>query len=139
MAYCNSCKTLKPSTHQQIIYSLPKVLIIILTEGGNDQNFNEEIIFLREIELNTENYVIFNNVLSNNHFYLQCVITFLEEAGSDGHFITYCRSSSKDEFICYNDTNISKATANQVMNSNISKNLKEKRTPYILVYHSMEN
>ena len=138
MVYCNSCKTLKPSTYQQIIYSLPKVLIIILNEGRNTQNFNEEFIFLKEIELNTENYAIFNSVWSNNHFYLQCVITHLEETGSDGHFIAYCRNSSKDEFTCYNDTNISKATVNQAMNSNISKNLKEKRTPYILVYHSME-
>jgi len=138
MIYCNSCKGLNPGTHQQIIYSLPKVLIIILNRGRNNQDFNEEFIFPAELDLSIENYVVVNNNPDcNTHFYLQSVITHLGESGAGGHFIAYCRNGPKEDFFCYNDASVSKATVNDAMGSKISENVYEKRTPYILVYHHM--
>jgi ubiquitin C-terminal hydrolase len=136
MIYCNSCKKLNPGTHQQILYSLPKVLIIILNRGRNNQDFNEEFIFPPELDLSIENYVVANNNPNcNTHFYLQSVITHLGESGAGGHFIAFCRNGPKEDFLCYNDAVVSKATVNDAMSSNISENVYEKRTPYILVYH----
>ena len=42
-----------------------------------------------------------------------------------------------EEFICYNDDVVSKATIKEAMNQKLSKNELPKRTPYILVYHHM--
>jgi ubiquitin C-terminal hydrolase len=140
MIYCNSCKGLNPGTHQQIIYSLPKVLIIILNRGRNNQDFNEEFKFPPKLNLSIENYVVVNKSPDcNTHFYLQCVITHLGESGSGGHFIAYCRNGPEDNFLCYNDAVVSKATVDDAMGSKISENVYEKRTPYILVYHHMKN
>ena len=135
MIYCNSCKGLNPGTYQQIIYSLPKVLIIVLNRGKNNQDFNEDFIFPKELDLSIENYVILNN--NNTHFYLQSVITHLGESYAGGHFIAYCRNGPKEDFLCYNDVFVSKVTINDAMSSNISGNLYESRTPYILVYQHM--
>ena len=140
MIYCNSCKGLNPGTHQQIIYSLPKVLIIILNRGRNNQDFNEEFIFPPKLDLSIENYVVLNkSSIFNTHFYLQCVITHLGESGAGGHFIAYCRNGPEEGFLCYNDAVVSKATVDDAMASKISENEYEKRTPYILVYHNMSN
>ena len=139
MIYCNNCKGLNPGIHQQSIYSLPKVLIIILNRGRNNQDFNEEFIFPSELDLSIENYVIVNNNPDcNTHFYLQSVITHLGESGAGGHFIAYCRNGPKEEFLCYNDAVVSKATEKDAMRTNISENVYEKRTPYILVYYHMK-
>ena len=71
--------------------------------------------------------------------YLQSVITHLGESGAGDHFIAYCRNGPKEDFLCYNDAVVSKATINDAMGSKISENVYEKRTPYILVYHHMKN
>jgi len=135
MIYCNFCKKLNPGIHQQTIYSLPKVLIIILNRGRNNLDFNEEFIFPKELNLSIENYVIKNEKHTN--FYLQSVITHLGESGSGGHFIAYCRNGPQGEFLCYNDSIVSKATEKDAMGSKVSENVYEKRTPYILVYHHL--
>ena len=135
MIYCNICKGLKPGVHQQILYSLPKVLIIILNRGRNNLDFNEEFTFPKDLDLSIESYVINNNI--NTKFYLQSVITHLGESGSGGHFIAYCRNGPEGNFLCYNDASVSTATVHDAMMSNISENVYEKRTPYILVYHHM--
>jgi ubiquitin C-terminal hydrolase len=133
MIYCNSCKGLRSGTHQQIIYSLPMVLIIILNRGRNNLDFNENFNFPQYLDLSIEDYVIRSDIYTK--FYLQCVITHLGESGSGGHFIAYCRNGPNEEFLCYNDASVSRATVKDAMSSNISENVYEKRTPYILVYH----
>ena len=135
MIYCNNCKGLNPGTHQQIIYSLPKVLIIVLNRGKNNQDFNEDFKFPKNLDLSIENYVILDN--NNTQFYLQSVITHLGESGSGGHFIAYCRNGPNEQFFCYNDAVVSKANVEDAMASKISDKEYEKRTPYILVYHHM--
>ena len=133
MIFCKICKALTPGIHQQIIYSLPRVLIIILNRGKNNQDFKEEFIFPKELDLNTGNCVIRNDC--NNKFYLQSIITHLGQSIEGGHFIAYCRNGPNEEFLCYNDSIVLKATVNEAMSSNIFGNSNEKRTPYILVYH----
>jgi len=133
MIVCNFCKVLAPCTHQQIIYTLPKVLIIILDRGKNNQDFKEEFQFPKELDLNTGNYVIRNDC--NTKFYLQSIITHLGESIDGGHYIAYCRNGPNEEFLCYNDSIIFIATVNEAMSSKIFGNSNEKRTPYILVYH----
>jgi len=135
MNYCNCCKALRPAIYQQIIYSLPRVLIIILDRGRNNQDFEEEFIFPKDLDLSIENYVI--KIDFNTNFYLQSVITHLGESIAGGHYITYCRNGPNEEFICYNDAVVSKATIKEAMNQKLSKNELPKRTPYILVYHHM--
>ena len=131
--YCYNCKGLRPGTYQKTIYKLPKVLIIILNRGINNKDFNEEFIFPTQLDLSIKNYVIKNDY--NTHFYLQSIIKNL--GGPSGHFITYCRKAPHEDFIFYNDSEVSKATAEEAMSSNISENIYEKNTPYILVYHHM--
>jgi len=133
MIVCNFCKALAPCTHQQIIYTLPKVLIIMLDRGKNNQDFKEEFQFPKELDFNTGNYVIRNDC--NTKFYLQSIITHLGESIDRGHFIAYCRNGPNEEFLCYNDSIVLKATVNEAMSSKIFGNSNEKRTPYILVYH----
>jgi len=136
MNYCYRCKGLRSFTYQKILYSLPKVLIIILDRGKNNRGFKEEFIFPKELDLSIENYVIIKNYI-NTKFYLQSIITHLGESVVGGHFITYCRNGPNEEFLCYNDNFVSKATINEAMSSNIFGNENERRTPYILVYHSI--
>ena len=138
MIYCNYCKGLHSGTHQQTIYLLPKVLIIILNRGKNNQDFNEEFIFPKELDLSIENYVI-NKDLCKTKFYLQSVITHLGQSGPGGHFIAYCRNGPNEDFFCYNDASVSKASIEDAMGSKISENEYEKRTPYILVYYQMDD
>ena len=134
MCYCYCCKALKPYIGQHIIYSLPRVLIIVLDRGRNNQGFKEEFIFPKDLDLSIENYVKIN---CNTKFYLQSIITHLGESVVGGHFITYCRNGPNEEFLCYNDTFVLKVTVNKAMSSNIFGNEIERRTPYILVYHSI--
>jgi len=131
--YCKCCKGLRTGTYQKTIYSLPRVLILILNRGINNKDFNEEFIFPKQLDLSIGNYVINNKF--NTHFYLQSVIKNL--GGPSGHFITYCRNGPQEDFICYNDSEVSKATVKEAMSSNISENINEKKIPYILVYHHM--
>ena len=127
--YCKNCKGLKPGTHHKNIFSLPKVLIIILNRGINNKDFNDEFIFPEKLDLSFENFVIKNAFYT--HFYLQSVIKNLGEPND--HFITYCRNGPQEDFICYNDSEVSKATVKEAMSSNING----KKIPYILVYHHM--
>ena len=136
--YCNCCKQLTIDKQQQFIYSLPKVLIIILDRGKNNQDFKEEFQFPKVLDLSIGNYVINTpNNRNNTHFYLQSFITHLGQSASGGNFISYCRNGANEEFLCYNDSIVSKANVEQVMSSNISENIYENKTPYILVYHDM--
>ena len=49
MIYCNKCNSLKTFTRQNIIYSLPRDMIIILNRGINNKDFNEEFILANEL------------------------------------------------------------------------------------------
>jgi len=133
MIYCNYCKALTSSTRQKVIYSLPRVMIIILNRGINNKDFNEEFILADQLDLSIQNFIINNEI--NSKFYLQSIITLIGETNSNGYYIAYCRNGPNENFLCYNNTKVSKANIYEAMSSNISVNEYEKITPYILVYH----
>ena len=133
MIYCNNCKGLNNGVHQQFIYELPKVLIIILNRGRNNADFNEGFDFPPILDLRNQNVII--NPNSPKLFYLCGVITHLGESGIGGHFIAYCRNNMNDNFTIYNDSVVSEVSINEAISYNISNNEAEKRTPYILFYH----
>ena len=133
MIYCNNCKGLKDGVHQQSIYNLPKVLIIILNRGRNNADFNEGFDFPPILDLRNQNVIIDQN--SPHVFYLCGIITHLGESGSGGHFIAYCRNNQNDNFTFYNDAIVSEVSVESAISYKISNNESEKRTPYILFYH----
>ena len=133
MIYCNNCKGLNNGVHQQFIYELPKVLIIILNRGKNNADFNEGFDFPPILDLSNQNVIM--NPNSPKLFYLCGVITHLGESGTGGHFIAYCRNSMNDNFTFYNDSIVSEASVETAISYKISYNENEKRTPYILFYH----
>jgi len=133
MIYCNNCKGLTNGVHQQFIYQLPKVLIIILNRGKNNEDFNEEFDFPVILDLKNHNVIAGQN--SPDLFYLCGIITHLGESSSGGHFIAYCRNNQNSNFTFYNDSIVSEASVESAISSKISDNVNEKKTPYILFYH----
>ena len=136
MIYCNQCQKLSPGSHQQEIYQLPSVLIIILNRGKNNQDFNEEFELPLELDFTNQNIVINNQ--SYMKYYLCSVITHLGESGKEGHFVAYCRNSPESQFYFYNDATVTPVKDNNsAIETKISKRDSEKKTPYILFYHHL--
>ena len=136
MIYCNVCRQLSPGVHQQQIYGMPNILIIILNRGKNNQDFNEEFRFDEILDFTNKNLAVNNGSIQK--FYLCGIITHLGESGAGGHFIAYCRNSINDYFTCYNDAAVSQASVADAMATKISTRDIEKKTPYILLYHYMK-
>ena len=135
MIFCNRCKERRNGIHQQIIYSLPPVLIIVLNRGKNSHDFNEEFDFPEAINFNKEPDLIINKD-SYKRFYLAGIITHLGESSSKGHFICYCRNDVNDKYVCYNDESFTnEVSIEEAMDSKISDNINKNKTPYILFYH----
>jgi len=134
MIFCNDCKCLRPGSHQQLIYSLPPVLIIVLNRGRNNQDFNEEFNFDEVLKFDQGNYIICEKAYKR--YFLCGVIVHLGESSSSGHFICYCRNKINEKFVMYNDAIVSEnIEIQEAMKCVISDNDNEKRTPYILFYH----
>ena len=77
------------------------------------------------------------NQSSYKKYFLCGIITHLGESGTSGHFIAYCRNDINDKFTRYNDDMVTKVNVMKAMSTKISMNEKEKKTPYILIYHYM--
>ena len=135
MIYCNNCNCLRKGKHQQNIYSLPKILIIVLNRGKNNVDFNDEFAFPLDLDLTGQDIVI--NQQSFHKFYLCGVITHLGESSASGHFIAYCRDGPSSEFFCYNDASVNPVKDEDVIKVKISRKDNEKKTPYILFYHHL--
>jgi ubiquitin C-terminal hydrolase len=134
MIYCNNCKCLYSGTHQQMMFSLPPVLIIVLNRGRNNLDFNENFDFPEVLNFIGTNYVIYEG--SYKKYFLCGIIVHLGESSSSGHFICYCRRSMNEKFVMYNDTIVTEnIEIEEAMKCTISNNTNEKRTPYILFYH----
>ena len=133
MIYCNNCKKLTIGKNKQDIYSLPKILIIVLNRGKNNADFNEEFEFPEYLDFSNQHLIL--NPNSKMKFYLMSIITHLGESDSSGHFIAYVRKGTTNQFLCYNDAVVSEVTSNEALKSKISNKGSEKITPYILFYH----
>ena len=135
--YCNNCKKLNNGCHQQSLYELPRVLIIILNRGKDNADFNDEFNFPEILDFNNNGIIVSPNC-KYKRFYLCGIIKHLGESGSSGHFIAYCRNKPDSNFICYNDAVFNEVSVKDAMSANVSNNVNEKKTPYILFYHFME-
>ena len=133
MIYCNNCGCLTNGKHQQQIYSLPRVLIIILNRGKDNKDFNEQFDFPVHLDFSDKNIIIRKD--TNQLFYLCGIVTHLGESGTGGHFIAYCRNGPDAQFYCYNDAAVNLAKEEDVIKTNTSWRDSEKKTPYILLYH----
>ena len=138
MIYCNGCKQLQNGAHQQSIYELPYILIIILNRGKNNQDYNEDFTFYDILDFTNQPNIYLNPNSPYKKFYLCGIIKHLGESGVGGHFIAYCRNNKNDKFMCYNDSIFTETSVEEAMSSKISNNDLEKKTPYILFYHFTE-
>ena len=136
MIYCNTCRKLQPGINKNDIYTMPKILIIILNRGKNNSDFNEEFKFDEYLDFTDKN--ITTNQNSLKRFYLCGIITHFGESGSSGHFIAYCRNNVNEQFLCYNDSFVTQTKVLDAMVSKVSERAEEKRTPYILLYHYLK-
>ena len=134
MIYCNNCKALKNGSIKQDIYKLPRVMIIVLNRGKNNQDFREEFEIKEMLNFPSPN-TIFCNPNAYTRYYLCGVITHLGESGSNGHFISYFRTSMNQKFYCYNDASVAEVNVEDATRTKISYNADEDIIPYILFYH----
>jgi len=133
MIYCNNCKCMTSGSRQEMIYSLPPVLIIVLNRGKNAQDFNEQFDFPEVLNFIETNFVIFEG--SYKKYYLCGLISCIGGSSSNVHYICFCRNSIDSKFIMYNDTIVSEnIEIEEAMKCTISDNDNEKVIPYILFY-----
>ena len=134
MIYCNHCHNLCNANHQQLIFTTPRILILVLNRGRNNMDYKGNFEFGSEIDLTN---IIVNKNNQFKKYFLIGVITHLGESGDSGHFIAYCRNKPRNFFNCYNDAVVCKLNKNDnAYGKNQSDNIYEKKTPYILFYQS---
>ena len=133
MIYCNDCKQLSNAYHQQVIFRTPKILIVVLNRGKGNLDYQGEFEFYSELDL--------SNINADKNwpkkYFLIGVISHIGESGSSGHFIAFCRNKPNAPFYCYNDASVFLLKKeDDAYGRNQSKNIYEKRTPYILFYRA---
>ena len=131
--YCNDCRKYSKMRTKQYFYSLPRILIIILNRGDNNNNFKEHIDIPENLDF-TQEY-IFLDKNSYKKYKLISVISLLGEGISDGRSLAYVRIGNGDSFYCYDDENITEVQIDKVLIQKISKEKEEIITPYILFCH----
>ena len=134
MIYCNTCNRMASVFSQEMIFSLPPVLIIVLDRGKNDQQFIENFNFPEVLNFTQGNYVLCEG--SYKKYYLCGLIKHLRTHNINDHFISFYRNSINEKFVAYDDTLVfENIEINDAMECIISNNNNEKMTPYILFYH----
>lgn len=117
--YCATCNNQLDATNQTVLFSLPKILIIILSRGRGNQ-FKVKIKFGENLDL--------NNYSKNGGYYeLISFITHLGECDSTGHFIAACKSPIDHQWYRYNDELVTRVY-------DINKEILDFGLPYILFY-----
>ena len=123
--YCNICQKNWDSHYQNILYVLPKYLIINLNRGKNAA-YKCNVIFPELLDLT--NYVIYKDM--NTKFELYAVICHIGPSSMSGHFVAYCRNRMDQKWYLYND-----AIVTLCQQSNEYQN----KMPYILFYRSLND
>ena len=116
--YCQKCGKTGNSIYQEVIYSMPNYLIIILNRGkGNifNCNVNIEETFYPSIYVEKE---------KNIEFKLIGIVTHFGESGMGGHFIAFCKHFKDGKWRCYNDSIVTECKSDYL----------QKGIPYILFY-----
>jgi ubiquitin C-terminal hydrolase len=117
--FCNKCRKMSDAKTINKIYKAPKVLIIILNRGKDNQ-FECDVDF--PLQLDISNYI--ENLKESPKIYdLIGVISHLGESSMSGHFIAICKHFD-DTWHLFNDAFV----------SNSSEADLKKGTSYILFY-----
>ena len=124
--YCEQCKKMTTGLYKNDIYGLPKILIIVLDRGRNNQDFKEEFWFDEILDFSDKNIIC--NKDSFQKFYLCGIISYIRKNEVEGNYIAYSRTNNNDNFLCYNDTSLTSVSVLEAMTNKL---------PYILVYHVM--
>ena len=94
--YCDICKKCTNCSMKTVLYTLPKILIIILNRGLGMQ-FKVKLEFGENLNL--------NNYAKNDGgvYELICVLTHFGESRMNGRFIAACKSPIDNRWYKYND------------------------------------
>ena len=124
--HCNICRNRFPSSYMNIIYSGPKILVIVLNRGKGIE-FHVKLNFTEDLDLT--NYIEMKQY--GCMYKLIGVVTHLGESGASGHFIAYCRSPIDNQWYRYNDDIVTKV-------NNFQKDIIDYAMPYILFFQKGE-
>ena len=121
LAFCNNCKLASEVITGNIIYTLPKILIIIL------KRYKYKVILDYPLEMDLSNYVI-SRINNEKYIYsLYGVITYTEDSSKKMHYIATCKSPLDGKWFRYDDENVMPI-------SDLNKEVLNFNTPYILFY-----
>ena len=121
--HCNICQRLFNAQYQNLLYILPKYLIINLNRGKNAA-YQCKVIFPEQLDLT--NYVVYNNI--NTKFELYAVICHIGPSSMSGHFVAYCRNRMDQKWYLYNDAIVTLCKEPYEY---------QNKMPYILFYRSL--
>ena len=99
MAYCDSCRLNTNKSQNNLIYSPPNILPIILTNN----EFNETCNFIFQDELNIKKFII-----NSNHDGVYLLISCLCRLSNTGKYICYCINQKDSYWYSYSDGQINK-------------------------------
>ena len=125
--YCNNCKLQCPASYCTQLYTVPKILIIVLNRGKGIE-FNVKLDFYEY--LNLEQFVEIKKTGIN--YQLIGVVTHMGESGASGHFIAYCKSPIDGQWYKYNDDIVTKV-------NKFKEEIIDYAMPYILFFQIMNN
>ena len=123
--YCNNCQKCWDSYYQNILYILPKYLIINLNRGKNAA-YQCKVLFPEQLDIT--NYVTYKDM--NTKFELYAVICHIGPSSMSGHFVAYCRNRMDQKWYLYNDAIVTLCQ---------QPNEYQNKMPYILFYRSLNN
>ena len=122
--YCNNCNQLYSAYNFNKLIYTPPTLIINLNRGRGIQ-FDVKIDFKEYLDL--KNYVYAQD--SPKFYELVGVICHIGSNDMGGHFIAYCKNSTKYKWYKYNDGIVSESSFSEV---------KQASLPYVLFYSFMK-
>ncbi len=121
--WCNRCKMKTPTQTQNLLYSGPSYLVLIINRGEKT-NFNLKLAFCETLDLS--NYIVTVEKGHPNIYKLYGVVTHIGSSGASGHFMAFCKRSN-GVWYCFNDSEVKQITnlQNEVLNYGL---------PYILFF-----
>ena len=125
--FCKNCKKLSDTNFTSKVYSAPKVLILILNRGKNNE-FDVKLDFTEEIDIGQ--FVSLKDTPEINYD-LYGVITHIGESGPNAHFVAACKSQINNQWYRFND-----AFVNPI--KNFKKEIHDFGIPYILFYQKRQ-
>ena len=121
--YCKTCNTSTPTNTCNLIYTLPKYLVLIINRG-KDNKVNIKLNFKEIIDL--KKYYR-EQKYQNLCYKLYSVLTHIGPSSMNGHFIAFCRSPIDNGWYKFNDSEVT--TVNNFQNE-----IHNYGVPYILFY-----